>query len=559
MFRPTSQVVHAGEITCLDGTFIRFGPDERDVFNVPLSITFDTEMPGGFGPANIVLPRPQTFDKLRARLFSGVRLYDARSNDTIYEGRITGTPSDSESVTLECEGWIKALEDDKTARFLGIDRDQSNWQGMTNNRKLDRLAVPQHIEDANVDWDSSAGSPAVTTSLSDPWSDLVGLSEGWYWARGLPIGGIDYAWRKSATVDSASVNWTWTVVLSSDDLATTTDSSGNLKAAGPSSGTVTATDATNRKWAAVRMIYGAALTATSGKVYKIAYTLAAPFGDHGLTLQGTLATPNTGRGLLVSDMVAYLVGSYAVGLNYTTGTQGSIGATSFAVPHAAWLDDTTALDIISQLAPFGGNDLYALDYYVYDNRMFYLQGPTQHGQTWWVRKDEASQEESQGPDASRRLNGVKVRYDDGSGNTLSVGPPGSQSDFETTDLQDVDPNNPATMDGLHHYDVFDAGITSTDGAILVGQMILRERNTEEWRGTITLTGEVQNDAGVWLPAAKVRAGDWIVVEDDVEDTAPRRVVQTSYENQAVSASVGALPDHLDTLLARAGVVLTGRI
>lgn len=560
MFRSTEPVVHAGEIEQLDGTFIRFGPDERDALNVPLSIRFDTEMPGGFGPADIILPRPEGFDPLAAKLFSSVRLYDSRSNDTLYLGRITGVPRDSESITLECEGPAKQLEDTKTARFLGIDRDFSRWEGPSVQLRLNSITINWLDAEGELVSDPSTGAASILTQTELSWPttarpDVISM----YNAQGLNIGAVDYAWKLTGSGHLSDANWVWNIRTAQTSEFGGATGTGDLQAAGPGSGTLTAGDGQTFAFAE---LYWNAATAVAfvGVVQGVYWTMLAVIGDHGITPQGTVVAPNTGRGLLVSDMVAYLVGSYAPALKYTTGTNGSISATSFAVPHAAWLEDTTAREMIDALVPYGGSDLYTLDWYVYEGPgnapTFYLQGPTQHGTTWRIRKDQANQEQSEGPDSSRRINGCKVSYDDGTGTTRSVGPPLSGSDLETTDLQDTDTDNPANLDGQRHWESFNAGITSQEGAVLVGQMILRERNIDEWRGSITAVGEAQNDAGVWAPVAKIRAGDRIVVEDS-DDTRPRRVVQTSYENQTLNASVGALPDHLDTLLARAGIVLTG--
>lgn len=556
MFRIIEPAVHAGQIDQLDGTFVRFGPDERDPLNVPLSTRFDTEMPGGFGPADIVLPRPEGFDPMDVKLFGAMRLYDARSNDTLYEGRITGLPRDSEAITLECEGWSKALEDDKTARFLGVDSSFDNWEGPSVQLRINDIPLNWRAADGEQVPDPTTGAASILTDtelnfVAAQRPEVVTM----YNAQGLNIGYVDYAWKLTDSGHLGAVDWIWQVLTAESSEFLNSAFTGDLQAAGPGSGTLTA--GIGHSFAFAELYWSAASAVSAPGVRQGVYwTLLNVVGDHGLTLQGSVAAPNTGRGLLVSDMVAYLVGSFAPALRYTTGANGSIGASSFAVPHAAWLEDTTAREMIDQLVPYGGSDLYTLDWYVYDDRTFYLQGPTQHGTTWRVRKDQASQQQSEGPDSARRLNGVKVTYDDGTGTKRSVGPPGSTADSERDDLQDTNPDNPANLDGQRHWELFDAGTTSQEGATLVGQMILRERNVDEWRGSITAIGEAQSDAGIWAPVAQIRAGDRIIVED-AADTRPRRVVQTSYENQTLNASVGALPDHLDTLLARAGIVLTG--
>lgn len=549
-------VLHAGTIELLDGTFIRFGPDEADTFNVPTSVSFSTEMPGGFGPADIVLPRPEGLDPLRARLFASVKLYDARSAETIYEGRITGLPIDSEFVTIECEGWMKALEDDQTARFLGINRDFNSWGEASVAYQLDDIASNWTYEPGTVVPDPTSGSPALLTDCELQWESTSRPDAASFFdAQGLDIGLVDYCWKQSGNASA----FAWQVgVAQTDELTGVGDTTGNINAAGPGSGTLVG--GPGRKFAAVEFWTIATTPADptlNGRV-GVYWTMLAVIGNHGLPLQGTVAPPNSARGLLVSDMASYLVGSFAPALNYTTGESGSIAPTPFAVPHAMWLDATTARAILDELVIYGGTDLYPLDAYVYRDRTFHLKGPTQHGETWRVRLDQATQEQAEGPDAAQRINGVQVVYDDGSGTRRTVGPPLSSSDLESEALVDTSADNPANQDRQRHYLALDAGITSQAGALLIGQMVLRARNIEAWRGSVTLSGEVQSEAGQVAPVAMVRAGDWLVVEDD-EDQRPRRVVQTNYQDQTLQASVGALPDHLDSLLARAGISLSGRL
>ena len=161
---------------------------------------------------------------------------------------------------------------------------------------------------------------------------------------------------------------------------------------------------------------------------------------------------------------------------------------------------------------------------------------------------------SEGPDADRRVAGIKVSYEDGAGTTLSVGPPGSNSDLETTALLDSDTSNPAfRIAGAFASE--SVGITSQQGAINIGTMILNERNRLRWRGSVVLRGEVLDSNGSTYPVSEVRAGDQIVIGDD-EDTSPRPVNSTTYEHssQSVTAAVGARPDSLEALLGQLSAV-----
>lgn len=558
----TQYAVHAASVELADGSQIRFGPDEADLRDVPVSVGWDTELPGGFGPGSVVLPRPSNFDPIRAQLFSSVRIFDALTNVTYYEGRVTGTPQTGVSqIEVQTEGWSKHLEDNKTLRFLGIDRSFGNWGSMPINRRINLLTagVDGSPQDPSVDPDPGTGASALKLAIQGPATEWPATCEGWY-NVGLPIGAVDYAWKKGPNYADSDTNWFWRLRISVSDTSTGLDDTGNLRAPGPGSGTLTKTGVDPKQYAYVRFSYVAAGSSTTQGEYAVWWTLLGVIGDHGLPLGGNVFNPNTGRTLFLHDIVSYLVQNYAPLLDYTTGPNGSIASFPFGIPHFILLDDTTVADALQQLVLFGGTTNYPLDYGCWDNRQFFLREPGTYGRTWRARRDQATEQTDQGPEASTRINGVKVSYTDPAGLTKTVGPVGSRSDFETGELMDFSPNNPANNDGARHWEVYGSGIITTEqGATYIGQLILADRNRKEWRGDVTLKGLVTDDAGVEHPVAHVRAGDRIVLEDDA-DTSERRVVNTSYsDDQILTASCGAAPDKLDVLLARLGIVLEGKL
>lgn len=534
----------AAEIELATGRTIRFGPDEADVGRVPTSISLSTELPGGFGPADIVLPRPDRFDPIEAQLWAATRIYEAESNRTLYEGRIVGTPAvGADAITLECEGFAKSLEDDKTARFLGVDRDLSAWESASTQRQLNLAATPDQ-GNSTVDADDTTGAPALMLSLESPWVANA-RSEAWYDAQGERIGFIDYAWKNSG-LNPADPAYFYHVFASTDDVATSSDATADLHAAGPGSGTLTATGG-DKRFGLVMFGYASAVAAAVNFT-AVAWTLLGVIGTHGLPLQGSVAAPNTGRGLLVSDMLAYLVRRFAPSLNVSTGTGGSIEPTSFAVPHMVFKEATTAKAMVESMVLLGGNTNQPLDWGVYEDREFFAKSPGTYGTVWRARLDQASESTDLGPDASTRINGVLVTYDDGTGSQHSVGPTGSGAETTNDLLLDTDPDNPANIRGERHWETFDAGITSAAGALLIGQLILYERNQNPWRGDVVVRDTIRDSAGNVHPVAAVRAGDRIVVEDDT-DTSERRIVGTDYDNGECRISVGNPPNRLDSLLA----------
>lgn len=539
-------------VTMRDGRQKRWGTNELDAAHALGEFSFDTEIPGGFGPGTVSVPIESRYDP---QLFASV-LVHSDAGEPIYEGRITGYSESDSLVSLECEGWVAHLSDDQTASTIFIDRDLTRWSGPSVQRQISLIAFTLQPHDPSTDPDVKTGQAALKTEVESPWSTIA-TCEGWYDAgQGNRLGSLYYAWKKGAAVSAAAgpPTWYWGARLSDDDLLTNNDSTGTLRAAGPGTGTLNATAA--RRWAVVELYYSAASPGGTGLLYPIYWTCLAAYGDHGIAKQGAGSAVEA-PGLLGSDCIAYAVGRWAPLLNFTTGVGGSIDPTSYAIQHLAFYDQVTARDMVEATNIFGGSGYALNDWGVYDDREFFCRPPGSYGNQWRVRKDEGVRPASSGPDSQEALNGVVVRYDDGSGSQFTVGPPGSGATLESAALASDDPSNQANNDGARHWATYDAGITSQAGALLIGQLVLAEASASGWRGSVEISGDVRRANGSVLPASLVRAGDWIVVEDD-DDTRPRKIVNTSYAGGAVSCSIGRRPDVLDIVLARAGVALVGR-
>jgi hypothetical protein len=270
------------------------------------------------------------------------------------------------------------------------------------------------------------------------------------------------------------------------------------------------------------------------------------FGNHGLTKRGT--APD--QGYFASDIVSYAIGQVQ-SLSYSSD---GIETTGFAIPHLTFTEDTSIRSVIEQVTSLGGNANVANDWGVYEDRQFYWRSPGTYGRVWHVRGDEVAESSSDGPDAGLRTAGVKVNYTDGAGTSLSVGPPGSNSDYETAELLDSDIDNPAfRIPGAFKSE--SVGITSQQGAINIGVMILNERNRQDWRGSVSITGEAEDANGNLFPVSLIRAGDQLVISD-APSVAPRTIVATSYDHASLTceADIGAQPDSLPALLGQLALV-----
>lgn len=539
-----SEMWLAASLHLTDGRVLRFGPDERDDAALPSGITFDTQIPGGFGSGALTLPRPAALRADDARLFSHLRLYGP-GNVTYYEGRVVGTPQlGASQARLETEGWAAHLDDNEAFREIYVDSDLSRWGPPSVQRRLNLVAT-YSARDGSVTPDATSGSPSLHLSFDGAWSAAPGLplAESLYSSDGILIDSIYYAWQRVANVSSGDSNWHWCVWLANDDALAAADSSGELRAAGPGSGTVAASTA-SRRYAAVSHYYGAA-GGTAGVIYVLGFTCLAVYGRHGLTKRGT-ATTTRPQGLSGGDIIGNIVERAAPLLSVQPVL---LDQGAYEITHLAFREPTTARGGVEQVTALGGSALAPNDWGVYDNREFFWLPPGSYGRTWRARRDQTATLTSDGPDATSRANGYYVTYRDGAGSVHSVGPPGSGADLTTADLADTDDGNPANRipGRWRHADV---GITSQAGALLIGRLLLAEANRVTWRGPIAIEGEVMDTAGGKHPACAVRAGDRIVVEDD--DPAERTIVSTSYDHDALrlTANVGAPPRTVETLLAQ---------
>jgi hypothetical protein len=555
----------AFELRYKNGDVWRFGPDERDPGDVPSSISHGTQLPGGYGPGFVTLPRPPAMEADDAKLFAEGITYEAETGRPFHEGRVTGIPQVGPSqVEIQLEGWSNATNDNKaSARMIFYDKDLGAWQGMSVQDKFNLLIAGffKNLGDASVVPDSSTGEPALECGVDNPWTDLP-VVEGWYDSEGIGIQSLDYAWKIGDTIFPTDSTWQWLAGLSTDDFNSSSDDTGNLRAAGPGYGTLNATAL--RKYAFVRLINtlggGPFTGSVDGRHYSLMWTLLGIVGPHTVPIQGSVAAPNQGRGVLVSDVLAYIIGRWCPALNYTTGPYGSIEPTSYVVPHLKFTDAGAPSAMIDPITLFGGNSFLPLDWGCYDNREFFAKTPGNYGSVWYLRSDQGSEPTSAGADAQGRLNGVQVAYDeDGSGTKRTVGPPGSGADTETSVLADASFENPANHDGQPHWDSIDVGITDLGGALILGQATLLNANRKTWRGTVSAKHEVQDAAGNWHPVDAIKAGDRAILSGGDGSELP--IESTSWDGPSRSSevTVGAAPDRIPTLLARLSEALTGRL
>jgi hypothetical protein len=523
------------KIEALNGNVYTFGARESDAGSVPYDISWGTQNPGGFADASVTLMRSPWFSSEEIPLFATVTI---SGNEVKYKGRLRSAPrGDSESVTLELEGLSAQLDDNSFWMMLGVHNDFGEWQGPAVQRQINLAAVnitPQ--ANVNVEQDTT-GLSALATRLDGTWATTAGATcEAWLDTANMPIGSIYYSWKRSADINSADVLWNWFVMLSDDDVLTTLNSSGNLRAAGPGSGSVTAGG--TRSFATVQMYY-ADDVATAVGLSTIWWLGLSVFGDHGLT---PTAIGDGRYGLETGDVVFFCIADNSIEAEY-------IEETTFVAPHV--VHEGTPRELIEEMSAFGLDDGTIPDWGFYENGFFWRSADS-HGRTWRVNRNQMATATDEGPDSDALCKAVVITYTDGAGKQLSVGPPFSGADYETGDLWDTTEANRAPTERIK---VRDAGITTQGGAVLIGQALLRESNNQPRKGAVTITGDIENDAGGIGHASDVRACDRIVIVDD-EEPEEQRIVSTSYNHtdQICTANVGVAPANIETLLARLAAV-----
>lgn len=547
MERLSIQVTHAG------GAVTRWAADEPAAENIPAGLSWQTAIPGGYTSCTFTLPRRITQDYPDLNLFDDVKVL-APGGEVRWHGYVAQLPrehADRPQVQVGCVGWSGALKWDTSFREIYVDRDLSKWTGMGAARQAASLAAAYtDLHEPGVIWDSTG--PALGTIIQrDIWdSTHKPICEAWYDARGISIGSLYYEWKRNGGIDHTDTNWDWRALLADDDIRTNVNNDSNLRAAGPGTGTATASGVT-KDHALVHVEYTAAGGVASSNIsYSLLWTALKVYGTHGLTKQGT----EPDAGYYASDIINDVVARQCPFM------ERSIDATSFVVPQAAYSDPTTADDVILDC-----NKFHLWEHGCRTSSTgapeFFYRAPTDE-LVWEARLDQGAKLSLEGDDSTGWWNGVVVFYTDGYGRQRVAGPTGYTLANVTDDgLLDTSDSNPVNAHGLgRKWAVLNLSNPTTDaGAVQIGAAWLSESTLPQRRGSITLSGTVTHPQEGPVPVTRVKAGSWIKVADKPGDVA-RRIVSTSYTHPGqITCDVGGMPARVEAILERLGVVLGGRL
>jgi hypothetical protein len=237
----TQTLSHVGSVTHSDGRVTRWGPDEPNATEIPGDLTFSTQIPGGFKDLSCSLLRRIDLDYPDLGLFDRVRVYGP-GNRTVWEGRMAQFPrshGDGFQIVPGAVGHSAALTDNPSFREIYVDRDLSHWGA----RASSAAQPARHVRHGRPDRHARRHDRAarLATSLTRARGRHARSSrEAWYDAHGIPIG--------SALLRVEEERRTSTTPTRTGSGSGPLDRrrrhgehrlTGNLRAAGPGTGTVT--------------------------------------------------------------------------------------------------------------------------------------------------------------------------------------------------------------------------------------------------------------------------------------------------------------------------------
>ena len=530
-------------VTNADGRVTRWGPDEPDARDIPGDLTFTTSIPGGFRDLSCSLLRRIDVDYPDLGLFDDIRVYGP-GNRTAWEGRLNQFPRQHGagfSIQPGAVGWVSHLRDDPSFTQAYVDRDVTGWGTASLARRLS-LASTGYANDSKFSATTDGGAltwplptDMVTNDIAETFRTApVGDQYTVMQYRGQRVGASWGSFEAAALYDQSGVSLG---ALTLDNTLRTLSFAAN-------------------RGIMLRVLYTAASAAiAAGHVQT--FDRLALFANHGLTRRTTSA--GEPDGLYASDVIAHILTNAAPELSYTTGTDGSIEATTFAIPHLVFNDPVTAEDAILFV-----NGFEEYEWGVYENRLFFYRAPDPDRLTWEARLSDGAHIDLEGETADQVFNGVYVQYTEaGAGLRKTVGPPGASADATDASLEDTSDTNPVNAHGIdRRWGVLNVGsVTTQAGAIRLGSTWLGTRSLPQRRGNLRLTGTVRHPTMGEVPAWMVRAGDYVRIADHPNDV-PRRIISTTYNHGSLTlqAALDNTPFNVTDLLDKwMGVSLIGTV
>lgn len=513
------------------GKLHRWGEDGWHPEDRPTGVTFSSAMPGGHRQLSCSLPRLPGGDHSGLGRLTEIEALDA-AGTVVWSGyleRAARMSGDRIEVTPEAVGWQAALEDEQGLNLLGVDASLERWSEPP-------LDVQDYLATNGI---RRTGSWEVIEGVIRMGFDRLethDIVQAWYHApAGTGIARLIYSGAPEAGIE-ATVDW---------NIGTELQGAGGQDIHdwnGTDTGGVVSLDATGPRIRAALQVYWVGEAAGEGD-WKYRFGDLCVVGDHGLPLYDGI---DGLKGLLASDVITYALSRWAPQIKHSSDT---IMASDFVLP-VVMMEDTTVAGIVQDV-----NRFQLWDWACW-GKEFHYHPRGARGRRWKARVGPTNQQDT-GADVRRLVNGVRVHYTDVDGSSKVVGPPG---DAVSSDLlADPDPLNEATMAGRRRIaSIGLRGISVEKQAIQAGNLFWRLLKEADRSGTATVTGYIEDHAGVVWPHTSIRAGDTIEFVD-ASDPTPRRIVEVQHSRDARESTItlDAPPDAMEAVLDRLDAVLVG--
>lgn len=526
----------------------RWAEDEPLKENVLNGVQASGALPGGKKELKASLPRDPRRDWPDLEGFLEIEL-NIGARNRVWHGRIGKAPrSDGDHMVIDGEavGYAAALEDRKALRLGLLNSELGKWgEPSTERRKQLYEAAIKLVASTSVG-QHSKDPEAIAPAVINDFSNVEALAAATEAGEAHFEGGEVDLWQVlydfvDLSGGAENVDWDNNMALGTTDLFTTTVAGTDHNAKAANQQSVEAT-AEGYKFARLRDSWRGGDTNLT-RIFAWKNIRVISWLAQSLALQGEW--PNVG--FTAAQMLRLLVPEFSE----LEATEDSVEDDGFVIQQAWWSDPGTLSRVVDELVKYG---LY--DWFVKDAKLFELRAPGTYGRNWQAYQGPSNFQET-GTDTERLWDRIVVAYQDPDGSTRYVGYPGSGCEEEYESLQITDPNHPAVRAGVVREDLLVIqSVTTGTRAKEVGERFLAGANELPKSGKAELSGFIQDDKGVFRPAAEVAEGDLLSFRD-ARDSSYRKIASYDYDADArkVLVDLDAPSDSFQALMERFDAVL----